>query len=167
MRNRPSLDAMFSSATACLLRFRAFAGCALHFGIQFHACAFGPGAQFQLPDICLGADDCPPDGSHSAGRQIQDHRVYVHGRKHHHATFRRTSSCSSCVGSLKRKMPWYLSAGMRDRKSTRLNSSHLVISYAVFCLKKKKKKNKVYFNVYDNIFVSSCVYSYICHSHYR
>src|SRR2546426_8242613 len=29
-----------------------------------------------------------------------------------------------------------------DRKSTRLNSSHLVISYAVFCLKKKKKKVK-------------------------
>src|SRR5256885_11462856 len=28
---------------------------------------------------------------------------------------------------------------MIDRKSTRLNSSHLVISYAVFCLKKKKK----------------------------
>src|SRR2546426_7486853 len=28
---------------------------------------------------------------------------------------------------------------MRDRKSTRLNSSHLVISYAVFCLKKKTK----------------------------
>src|SRR2546426_55092 len=30
-------------------------------------------------------------------------------------------------------------ANGRDRKSTRLNSSHLVISYAVFCLKKKKK----------------------------
>src|SRR5438045_7012675 len=30
----------------------------------------------------------------------------------------------------------------RDRKSTRLNSSHLGISYAVFCLKKKKKHNK-------------------------
>src|SRR5438874_10738749 len=29
-----------------------------------------------------------------------------------------------------------------DRKSTRLNSSHVEISYAVFCLKKKKKKNK-------------------------
>src|SRR2546426_6720029 len=28
---------------------------------------------------------------------------------------------------------------VQDRKSTRLNSSHLVISYAVFCLKKKKK----------------------------
>src|SRR2546426_3937765 len=32
--------------------------------------------------------------------------------------------------------------GQEDRKSTRLNSSHLVISYAVFCLKKKKKKIK-------------------------
>src|SRR5256885_2878773 len=29
-----------------------------------------------------------------------------------------------------------------DRKSTRLNSSHLVISYAVFCLKKKTKSNE-------------------------
>src|SRR2546426_8447460 len=32
----------------------------------------------------------------------------------------------------------------RDRKSTRLNSSHLVISYAVFCLKKKKKSTTTY-----------------------
>src|SRR2546426_8529455 len=32
--------------------------------------------------------------------------------------------------------------GERDRKSTRLNSSHLVISYAVFCLKKKKNKHQ-------------------------
>src|SRR2546430_6688187 len=32
---------------------------------------------------------------------------------------------------------------VRDRKSTRLNSSHSQISYAVFCLKKKKKKTKV------------------------
>src|SRR5256885_6393452 len=31
----------------------------------------------------------------------------------------------------------------RDRKSTRLNSSHLVISYAVFCLKKKNKRTSV------------------------
>src|SRR5258708_17758280 len=45
---------------------------------------------------------------------------------------------------------WYLAAGRRgnqaaarraeeDRKSTRLNSSHQIISYAVFCLKKKKR----------------------------
>src|SRR5439155_25258657 len=31
-------------------------------------------------------------------------------------------------------------AASRDRKSTRLNSSHVAISYAVFCLKKKKKR---------------------------
>src|SRR2546422_8517419 len=34
----------------------------------------------------------------------------------------------------------WLGKGGRDRKSTRLNSSHGYISYAVFCLKKKKKK---------------------------
>src|SRR5947208_17108623 len=32
------------------------------------------------------------------------------------------------------------SGSLEDRKSTRLNSSHQIISYAVFCLKKKKKK---------------------------
>src|ERR1022692_3544889 len=38
-----------------------------------------------------------------------------------------------------------------DRKSTRLNSSHLVISYAVFCLKKKKTKYAPQpFPLYDN-----------------
>src|SRR2546426_7496747 len=37
--------------------------------------------------------------------------------------------------------PYRLEDRNRDRKSTRLNSSHLVISYAVFCLKKKKNKN--------------------------
>src|SRR5256885_11024669 len=33
--------------------------------------------------------------------------------------------------------------GLGDRKSTRLNSSHLVISYAVFCLKKKKRRARL------------------------
>src|SRR5690606_41957240 len=37
---------------------------------------------------------------------------------------------------------FYWSQTIPDRKSTRLNSSHVKISYAVFCLKKKKKKNK-------------------------
>src|SRR5438552_5931344 len=36
----------------------------------------------------------------------------------------------------------YVAAVMKDRKSTRLNSSHQIISYAVFCLKKKKKKKQ-------------------------
>src|SRR5256885_11365381 len=38
--------------------------------------------------------------------------------------------------------PCRVVAAVLDRKSTRLNSSHLVISYAVFCLKKKKKKER-------------------------
>src|SRR5438034_5168076 len=42
------------------------------------------------------------------------------------------SSRSRMTGAIVRRMG--------DRKSTRLNSSHTVISYAVFCLKKKKKK---------------------------
>src|SRR5438034_9212162 len=37
-------------------------------------------------------------------------------------------------------IPWPQQLLALDRKSTRLNSSHTVISYAVFCLKKKKKK---------------------------
>src|SRR5579883_3541426 len=38
------------------------------------------------------------------------------------------------------RFPGTARAGGADRKSTRLNSSHVKISYAVFCLKKKKKK---------------------------
>src|SRR5256885_11923739 len=37
------------------------------------------------------------------------------------------------------ELPRRRSPSLADRKSTRLNSSHLVISYAVFCLKKKNK----------------------------
>src|SRR5436305_3346922 len=44
--------------------------------------------------------------------------------------------------------PWFFarSAFLQDRKSTRLNSSHVRISYAVFCLK-KKKHNKLSFSL--------------------
>src|SRR5256885_12986905 len=42
-----------------------------------------------------------------------------------------------------RSSSWPRAPPTRDRKSTRLNSSHLVISYAVFCLKKKKKSNSL------------------------
>src|SRR6266508_6473081 len=45
------------------------------------------------------------------------------------------------VGARRRRGAVALAAIVGDRKSTRLNSSHVAISYAVFCLKKKKKKN--------------------------
>src|SRR5207244_13053252 len=41
-------------------------------------------------------------------------------------------------------------AGKRDRKSTRLNSSHQIISYAVFCLKKKKNKRHTLDTIHKN-----------------
>src|SRR5690625_6842775 len=41
------------------------------------------------------------------------------------------------VGLAQRRRPGRSSSAMGDRKSTRLNSSHVAISYAVFCLKKK------------------------------
>ena len=47
---------------------------------------------------------------------------------------------------LENNLPLLMSqyANKADRKSTRLNSSHGYISYAVFCLKKKNKKNELY-----------------------
>src|SRR5690554_7352576 len=48
--------------------------------------------------------------------------------------------------------------GGGDRKSTRLNSSHVRISYAVFCLKKKKKKNKIKHLYNKNIIRPSAKY---------
>src|SRR6266540_4837979 len=44
-----------------------------------------------------------------------------------------------------RWLPGHHRAPVADRKSTRLNSSHITISYAVFCLKKKKKKRINYY----------------------
>src|SRR3989454_1388982 len=48
---------------------------------------------------------------------------------------------SLCLDPHPSKQPGIACGGGADRKSTRLNSSHLVISYAVFCLKKKKRES--------------------------
>src|SRR5690349_22558497 len=62
------------------------------------------------------------------------------------------SRCSSAIarswtpvgenGNTVRKRARISGPAWQDRKSTRLNSSHVEISYAVFCLKKKKKKKQ-------------------------
>src|SRR6266853_3306983 len=52
--------------------------------------------------------------------------------------FRSPPSHRPCI----RRRPRRCAPGRGDRKSTRLNSSHSQISYAVFCLKKKKKKSQ-------------------------
>src|SRR5262245_64070135 len=45
-----------------------------------------------------------------------------------------------------------------DRKSTRLNSSHLGISYAVFCLKKKKKNIELMMKTHDTTQLTTNIY---------
>src|SRR5256885_6085635 len=50
-----------------------------------------------------------------------------------------------CFNGTRRLLDVSSDACNEDRKSTRLNSSHLVISYAVFCLKKKKKNKQLQF----------------------
>src|SRR5215510_3494675 len=52
-------------------------------------------------------------------------------------------------------------AGWRDRKSTRLNSSHVAISYAVFCLKKKKNQERKRKSVKRNTEVYQKQHNYI------
>src|SRR5436305_11522630 len=62
---------------------------------------------------------------------------------------RQRLGCGCCPGRLRRDCPKHRSL---DRKSTRLNSSHVRISYAVFCLKKKNKNTaKRYVVSNDNL----------------
>src|SRR5258708_11518599 len=56
-----------------------------------------------------------------------------------HVTFRYRLDGPEILHDINLEVP---AGAVIDRKSTRLNSSHQIISYAVFCLKKKKKKNK-------------------------
>src|SRR3712207_7049901 len=69
-----------------------------------------------------------------------------HGRPALRAAAGRGAAAPDGQGGRHRLLPAARRAGRRaggvlDRKSTRLNSSHANISYAVFCLKKKKKVN--------------------------
>src|SRR5690606_39975709 len=62
-----------------------------------------------------------------------------------YTTLFRSGSASARQDHARRRLPGAARDGSRqvlDRKSTRLNSSHVKISYAVFCLKKKKKKKQ-------------------------
>src|SRR5690606_40823168 len=80
-----------------------------------------PGAEPRGERGCDVAEHHGPVGTHIGGETIR------HGPPPHDDGYARPSASRSprCA----------------DRKSTRLNSSHVKISYAVFCLKKKKKKN--------------------------
>src|SRR5438034_2804156 len=78
-----------------------------------------------FPYTTLFRSGGPPSRSGADGIECRVPRAGVH-------LDRRESQGSSLESTASKVQP--------DRKSTRLNSSHTVISYAVFCLKKKKKK---------------------------
>ena len=75
-----------------------------------------------------GTFDRPPRGAHH--RRPRGGRPSV------------ADECTSIRGTASGRPSIPPRAERADRKSTRLNSSHTVISYAVFCLKKKNKKKK-------------------------
>src|SRR2546430_7190734 len=69
-------------------------------------------------------------------------------------------------------MPWLEAGHRRDRKSTRLNSSHSQISYAVFCLKKKKtcEARRIFYSVICRVQYVRSIHSPVSLSasaHYR
>src|SRR3712207_8640548 len=76
-----------------------------------------------FPYTTLFRSDAPPARHEKAGREARPDRVGSGGSDY----------------QLVRTAPLNFSSTNLDRKSTRLNSSHANISYAVFCLKKKKK----------------------------
>src|SRR5690348_18102819 len=66
-----------------------------------------------------------------------------------HVAFRRTDPEVSSEGH---RFRWQRQPAESDRKSTRLNSSHPSISYAVFCLKKKNKNNPLDDDLRHNLY---------------
>src|SRR5256885_7318018 len=95
-----------------------------------------------------------------------------------HPRHPRSAACPFCPSRPSQARPHLQHRRQRfgdggDRKSTRLNSSHLVISYAVFCLKKKKKHtpNQIYnyFSLDDAFFPQNlprAPHSYFLLDHY-
>src|SRR5436305_9828228 len=65
-------------------------------------------------------------------------RMYLAGGERHRAVFRITLLADPTTDYPSTLLQGHRDCILQDRKSTRLNSSHVRISYAVFCLKKKK-----------------------------
>src|SRR2546426_7386761 len=77
------------------------------------------------------------------GRHARSSDRALPGKRVRRCAVRGGSYSAGGVESRSRHFQLLLRNKNQDRKSTRLNSSHLVISYAVFCLKKKKNKNHI------------------------
>src|SRR2546422_8115927 len=94
------------------------------------------GVQTCALPICSGLSGYPDAASTVATAAREAGRVVSRGRQLPPAMSARWRVTPGSSGS----NAWASGSPKRDRKSTRLNSSHGYISYAVFCLKKKKKR---------------------------
>src|SRR5438034_5340983 len=84
----------------------------------------------------VGLWDSEPSSAEPDSLRCRRHR----SRSRRYSPEPGVQGASAGWGELRRwRWPKKWGTAKRDRKSTRLNSSHTVISYAVFCLKKKKK----------------------------
>src|SRR5690606_39484278 len=90
-------------------------------------------ARASLHAHCFRTVTIPP----AAKSVLRDHRLRGHQPRASHAS-RSGASAATVVLSPWPGLATVADGSVRDRKSTRLNSSHVKISYAVFCLKKKK-----------------------------
>src|SRR5690606_40529449 len=87
----------------------------------------------------------------AVGKSLHTHAAHAQGHGPTDSSAQRSRLCSvpPATTAIVQRAPcrytgnWVFSSQLSlDRKSTRLNSSHVKISYAVFCLKKKKKKTQ-------------------------
>src|SRR5690554_7814447 len=93
-------------------------------------------------------DQITADLAHAGGTQVAQHQPQaLHGQLGIAAAAEDQVALKLAIadgaGTVEIGLPLVIGAEqLKDRKSTRLNSSHVRISYAVFCLKKKKKTEK-------------------------
>src|SRR5215216_7878021 len=113
-----------------------------------------------LATVLVGED--PASAVYIGGKQKATHEVGMRGFDHRLAADAPQADVEALLGDLNGDprvsgillqlptpghidgagLTWLIDPAKEDRKSTGLNSSHQIISYAVFCLKKKKKKGR-------------------------
>src|SRR3712207_6876579 len=94
---------------------------------------------------------------HRVRRHRPDPGLLVRAGRHEEVVLREDQGGHGIAVAVHLDRTLVIGGGVQDRKSTRLNSSHANISYAVFCLKKKKKNKST--SIYS---LPSCRCSYFC-----
>src|SRR2546430_7192830 len=120
------------------------------------------GMAADAPQFCVTPSNAPFDQGELAERMVRDMRSAIEngsgGEWHYELSNFNRSIGARVSGEIARRWGNYGMEGApltvrcrRDRKSTRLNSSHSQISYAVFCLKKKKSEDLAFDRITSRI----------------